>query len=375
MHLPRMFIRALCAFGGAWSAASAQEAIAGAAPVRHWTVSTRVETSVGYKDNVLLSADNEQKSTFLRGGAEALLLGLPPGRFEYTVYARADQTHYFSGEAVDDDTRVWLEAEVGFGATDWLKLSLPVRGYYFDEVYDASETQFERRIVETKFSGIAAGPTVRWTFHPRVWIEAQALADRKRYEGHTEDNEVGEGTLRLGWKLGDRMQVRLAGIRRWYDYEYRVQYNSAGRPLADTELRVAEEQADLRFDVEWGAARQWKTSTRVAALRYRDNGSGYFSHRRGRLAQEVEWENDSWLIRLAGAGHRIEWDVQTVGIGIQPPARIKDEYSGELRIERRLSPRWTAYCAYSWERSRSNEAIASYRVNEGLLGARWNWDK
>jgi hypothetical protein len=48
---------------------------------------------------------------------------------------------------------------------------------------------------------------------------------------------------------------------------------------------------------------------------------------------------------------------------------------GEVRLERKLSARWTLVANYSWERSRSNDAIASYTVNEGLLGARWSWDK
>jgi hypothetical protein len=28
-----------------------------------------------------------------------------------------------------------------------------------------------------------------------------------------------------------------------------------------------------------------------------------------------------------------------------------------------------------WERNRSNEVIASYYLNEGLLGIRWSWEK
>ena len=71
----------------------------------------------------------------------------------------------------------------------------------------------------------------------------------------------------------------------------------------------------------------------------------------------------------------MEFDVQTVGLGIAPPARIKDEYNLEGRVERKLTDRWTIFAALTWERSRSNDRVASYRVNEGLLGVRWSWEK
>jgi hypothetical protein len=40
-----------------------------------------------------------------------------------------------------------------------------------------------------------------------------------------------------------------------------------------------------------------------------------------------------------------------------------------------LSPQWGVFAAYKWERWRSNDRIASYVMNEGLLGLRWSWEK
>jgi hypothetical protein len=72
---------------------------------------------------------------------------------------------------------------------------------------------------------------------------------------------------------------------------------------------------------------------------------------------------------------RVEFDVQTVGFGLAPPPRIKDEFLGELRVERSLGRRWTVLAGATWERTRSNDTVASYVVNEGLLGLRWSWEK
>jgi len=54
---------------------------------------------------------------------------------------------------------------------------------------------------------------------------------------------------------------------------------------------------------------------------------------------------------------------------------VKEEFSAQLRVERKLGERWTIYTEYNWERNRCNDPIASYNMNEGLLGVRWSWEK
>jgi len=127
--------------------------------------------------------------------------------------------------------------------------------------------------------------------------------------------------------------------------------------------------------VTWDAAARWKTTTQAGTLRYRDNGSGYFNYHQRKLEQTLEWTTDQWLVRLEGSARRLEFGVQTVGLGIYPPARIKEEFIAQLRVERKISSRWTAFAEYDWERSRCNDLIAAYRVNQGLLGAKWSWEK
>jgi hypothetical protein len=54
---------------------------------------------------------------------------------------------------------------------------------------------------------------------------------------------------------------------------------------------------------------------------------------------------------------------------------VRDEFTGKFLLERKLGSRWTIFSSYSWQRVRSNDVVASYVVNEGLLGLRWSWDK
>jgi hypothetical protein len=164
-------------------------------------------------------------------------------------------------------------------------------------------------------------------------------------------------------------------MRRWRNFDSRAQYSAAGRELAGTHLKIAEQEFEARADVTWDKAAHWQTMTRVNALDYRDNGSGYFNYGEHKVGQEVEWKSGDWYVRALGSISRVKFHVQTVGFGIDPPARVEDEFATELRVERKLGRDWTVFAEYNWTRTRSNDPIASYVVNEGLLGLRWSWEK
>lgn len=338
-----------------------------------WSASASVDASFGYRDNLLLSAASEERSAFARGIAEVIVLRVPTGAFEYSYFVQGERTHYFEGRSVDDQSRAWSQMEFGYWLGD-VRLALPVTGYYNHQVFDVSDTDVERTIAELRVRGASVAPAVRWRFRRSFWLEAQGSAERKRYEDGVNDGTVGEGAVRLGWIQSERLELRASATRRWRNFDHRVLYTAAGRERPGTELKIAEQEAQLRADVAWDAARHWRSSTRVSVLHYRDSGAGYFNYREQRIDHEVEWTDARWLVRLGGSANRIDFDVQTVGLGIRPPARLKDEYAAEFRAERRLSRVWTLLAAYGWERSRSNDPLASYRVNEGLLGLRWTWE-
>lgn len=386
--LTRLAVSLACALGAAHSlvhagdespdavdAASSAEIAAFLDALPKWSASTAVTASYGYKDNLLLSFGAEERSPFLRGAVELLLLRMPVDQFDFSFFAEAEGTRYTAGEAVEDDAKVWVQTEPAFRVGETLKLAFPVTGYYYDQVFDVSVTEVERLVAELEVTGVMAGPTVRWDFHRSAWLEAQAVAQRKRYDDEANDGDVGEGTVRLGWARGAWLETRLAGMQRWRDFDYRAQYSAAGRELTDTALKIAEREGEIRFDITWDEASRWHTTTRVSVLQYRDNGSGYFDFDEQTVAHEVEWDAEPWRVRLGGSASRVDFRVQTVGIGIDPPSRLRDDFVGELQVSRKLNSRWRVFGGYTWERSRSNDPVASYTVNEGLLGVRWSWEK
>jgi hypothetical protein len=368
----------LCAQGAAAPAANTgltPSASALLAMPSRWSAVASLEAAYGFKDNLLLSSTAEERSAFARGVAEAFWLYVPPGPLNYSVYTHAQGTQFFSGRSVNDESSVWVRSEVGWTIAGAWKFSLPVTGLFDHRVSDVSDTEVERLVAEQKVAGIIAGPTLRWTIRPELWIEAQAGGERKSYEDGVNDGRVGTTEARMGWVVSERAEVQILGTRNWRSFDSRAQYSASGRELFGTALKIAEAEGRLRLDFKWDRKGNWRTNSEIGLRNYRDNGSGYFSLREKKAEQEIEWKNDHWLVRLRGAARRLNFSVQTVGISINPPPRIKDEYEVGLNVERKLSDRWTFLGSYAWERARSNDKVASYVVNEGLLGVRWSWER
>ena len=340
-----------------------------------WSSKATVGTSYGYKDNLLLSHADAERSSFARGSLEYSLVRIPAARFDFSSAAQLEGTHYFSGETVEDEARVFLLSEAGFRPRESLKFALPIAGYYWDQVFDQSETELERLVSELKVAGISIGPSLRWWMRPTWWAEVQGVFERKRYDDGANDGDVGEGNASIGWTPHERFEVSLTASRRWRDFDSRTQYNSAGRAILDTQLKIAEREAAARVEYAWDAARRWESVLRASFRDYADNGPGFFNFKERRIDHELEWTGEKWAAQLSGAAARIDYGVQKIGLGIAPPPRVRDEFSARLRLERKFGERWLGFAEYSWERNRSNDVIASYTVNEGLLGARWSWEK
>ncbi len=340
-----------------------------------WSATASAHGGVGYTDNLLLSHASAEGSGFARGGMEAFLWHLPHGRVDYFALINAEGTRFFSHASVDHETEAYAQAEWRYRIDDRFKFSLALQGYYLDQIFDVSDTDVQRVVAQLKVAGATVGPKLRWALVPWAWIETQGVGKRETYRDGLNNNRVADGTVRLGWRPGARFEASVGGEERARDFDSRPKYSVSGRALSGTHLKITEREGEARLDVTWDAAAHWKTTTRASTLNYHDNGSGYFNYRAHKVDQSLDWTSDNWLVHLEGAARRLRFAVQTVGLGIDPPARVKEEFSAQLRVERKLGARWTLYGEVNWERNRCNDPIASYQMNEGLLGVRWNWEK
>lgn len=348
-----------------------------------WSISTSLDAVYGYRDNMLLSTLEPESSAFARGVAELMLLRVPTGKLDYSFFIQGQRTRFFESVTIGDETikheaSAWAQSDLGYRLTDSLRVGLPLAGYYTDRVFDVTSDEFDREVARLSVRGAVVSPVVKWNFLPSWWLEAQGSSERKRYRDGGNDSEVDEGAVRLGWIRSERLELRLAGIRRWREYENRVLKTSQGRDRPDYVLKISEQELQARADIGWDKANRWRTTTTVSRLQYGDSGVGYYNYREYRLDHELEWAGEHWLVRVGGIVSRQDFAVRKVsppGTTADPTSRIREEFQASLHVERTLSPRWTALASYRWERTRSNDFFAGYRVNEGLLGLRWSWDK
>ncbi|MBM3865392.1 MAG: hypothetical protein FJ381_05775 [Verrucomicrobia bacterium] len=344
-------------------------------PLPTWGWSAALETGVGYRDNLLLSSTAEERSGFLHAAAELLLLRTPSRGLETSFFLQTEGRRFWSGRTVHGEASAWLQGEPAWRPARSWKLSLPVSAYYDDRVLDVSDTDVERVIVETRLAGVLSGPQVRWEFADRWHAETQVAGDRVRHEDGVNDAEVIRGLLRFGWRPAPAWEGKVSLWQRERAYARRVQYSAAGRPLLGTRLRFAETEGEMSVSFRWGRGERWRTTGRVGGRRLGDNGSDYFAHREWRWEQQLEWSDDRWKIRAEASLRDLRFGVQTVGLGIDPPARWRTEVTGSLRAERRLAGDWSLMAVASREHVRSNDPLGAYRVNEGLLALRRGWER
>lgn len=341
---------------------------------KKWMTSVGATAAFGYKDNILLGETAPEGSTFVRYGAEVFASHLPRGATDYSGILSAEQTRYLTTTAVRDEANVLGIATWRYVPDGPWKFTFDARGGYFDVAYDVSDTAVQRTVAPQKWLSGTVGPTLRWTPMRWGWIEVQALGTRAVYRDHSNDGKDGMGGARIGWTPGEHVELSIGATQMLRRYDRRTAFSLGGQPLA-TLLEIEEREAEARLDVTWDRKGRWKTVTRFGGLEFADRQTGYYNFRRRSARQRLDWKGDSWRVIVNGTARRADYENQTVGIGVNPPPRVKDDFEIEVAVERKLSARWTLLASYRWERSRTNEPLSSYRMNEGLLGARWSWEK
>lgn len=361
---------------GAGADANTVTALSEALPaLPSWSQSISLKAGIGHKDNLLLSNAEEDASGFARAGVEAFLWQLPNNGYDTIAFLNAEETRYFSGDKVDREAQAYGQIEGRFRNDERLKLSIVGRGYHLDQVFDVSDTEVNRQSARLVVSGLAAGPALRWAPLSSAWLDVKCFGKREWYRDGSNDNKTGEIAIQPVWQVTRHWELGMLASRVWRAYESRTQYNPFGRPIANTQLAILESLGEgistIACELKGG---KLSSITRAGAMRYQDNGSGYFDYRQQHAAQSVSWQNERWEIELEARFRHLVFALQTAGLGLDPPARRKDETIVELRAQRKLSERWSVYGSASHERTRCNEAIASYRVTSYMIGVRWTWE-
>lgn len=341
---------------------------------RSWEFTTQLRSAAGYKDNLLLSALRSESSAFAQAELEAFLWRLPDQRFEVLIFGNATFTRFVQSEDYPHESQAFVHAEGRWFARPTFEVTGTIEGYHMDQVFDVSSSDAERITARLNMRGATTTTSLRWRPRADTYAEIKPGLQRDRYDDHSDDNWQRFARIAVGHVLyGGRIDLTAAFQLLRRDYDGRPRYTVAGRPLVGTDLDFDQREGELAAVVAWDSAKTWKSTTAVSAGNNRDNGSGYFDYDRRSLRQEISWSGKVWKCSLTGRLGRFDYGVQTVGIGINPPKRRKDEFLARLRVERSLGQRVTAYAEAHWEQSHSNDPLASYRSRALFSGLGWSF--
>lgn len=334
-----------------------------------WHPSAAVRTSLGWRDNVLLSPFTPIGRTFARAEVEAMLLRPMRNRWEFISFFNGDVLRYFSPPPESAGEQQWsLHAETRWQPIDAARLSLKATGYLRDMVIDLSETEARRVVAPTRVRGAYVVASTRVTLPAGFQFEPIAQVKRTDYRDYPGDYDE----TRLGAKLEWRHRSGATLSAAWFDvdrpYDQREKYSASGRSLVGTHLRFHQRDGELKARMTWSGGGDWSLAGTIGRLENRDRSSGYFDYDQKRARFEAGWRSAAWHVNLDADAKRMDYLGQTVGSGIAPPTRITDDYETTLRVERDLNTRWTLFGEHRWERSRSNESEFSYRANTVLAG-------
>lgn len=325
--------------------------------------------SLGWRDNILRSPFAPVGRGFGRAELEAFLWRPIFGDFELVGFLNGDVLRYFAPPPETAGEQQWFaHAEGRWTPMEAAQFTLKAIGFYQDAVIDLSETAATRIVAPTKVRGAVGTFGTRLALPAGFSFEPMFQMKRTDYREFPGDYDETNANGRLEWKRSDALKVSVAYFERTRRYDERQEFTAGGRALAGTRLRFTQREGEFKVATAWTGRGSWDAAVAVGRLSNRDEASGYFDYDQDRVNLDVGWTRDRWKLDFDGSAKRIEYRVQTVGVGINPPPRVEDAFDVTTRLERSLNDAWTIFAEYRWERNGSNQAEFNYRANTVLVG-------
>jgi hypothetical protein len=336
-----------------------------------WQHSATLETELGYRDNLTLTPFTPTGRAFFRTDVEALTLRLPTSAWEAFAFLDGEVTRYFSPPPQIAGEQQWFaHAEARWKPTNRWRVAGALQGYYQDEVIDLSSTEAVRVVAPMKVLGGIGTLTGRADL-PAGWaVEAVGSVHRSDFRQSDADFVEPKAGLRLEWNHGGRWAVAATAFERKRRYDSREEYTAFGRALTGTRLCFRQREAEISAKYAWTAHGKWTAKLGAGLLTSRDGASGFFDYDQRRGQGEITWEATPWTLAVEGSASRYRYLVQTVGIGLDPPLRRRDENAAKFRVSRTVAKGWIVFGEYRWERSDTNEDNEDYRVLTAGAGLR-----
>lgn len=337
-----------------------------------WDHSLTLQSAVGHKDNLLLSASRPVASGFWQGTADALLTRLPEQGPRVTLFASGEARRYFDGAGVEGE-QLWIADGVFTlpAGARW-EFELHPQHIYFDQVMDASVTEDIPQSIAVQAHIWKATPTVRWIGEGGWSVEAGLEIARQDFEAPLDDYWEGSPGVRVVRKYGHRSEMSLGYEFARREYDTREQVGLDFARISGAPLRFHQHEAEWVLKHHWDEKRTWRTTSRVSHSLNLDNGPGFYDYRRWRTVQELSYRPAPWEFKARVRLQHYDYTHQPVGVP-GGDLRKRQDVAGSLRVQREIGTRWTVFAQTEWEQTNSNERLEEYTVATHMLGAEFQF--
>lgn len=338
-------------------------------PASAWDATFRAAVGGGYRDNVLGTAILPESSAFEEVTGDVSVMRFTEHGSYLSLFLLGEDRRYFNAPTVPKEQLFSGTARVQQMAGAGHSVGAQLQYLYQYNVVDASETEEDLQRVLVTGNSFGFSPNWKFEFRPGWAVQIEGLMYRQLFADDLDD--FWEGAVRASlihnygrkseWFVGYQLKNRY--------YDTRLQYDLAGDPISGTSLVYQQHEIGGQWRHFWDTGRHWRTTTRLAVMLNRDNGSGYYDYDRVQFIQQLRWANRGWEIRAQARLGFYFYGDQYIGDEL----RHRAYYAVDLRVERWLTEHWFLYAAAEKEWNLSNDPLDDYNdwTATGGIGAEY----
>lgn len=371
MRLKRKSVQALaaiavcCSFGEGLAAEEELE-------LPKWDYSFNLRGVLGYKDNILLSSIQDEKSAFWQTGLDFTLIKFDRSETEFMMFVSADDRRYFSAEEVEKEQLLLSQVRgARLFAKDW-KVGGEFLYYYMDQVIDASATETILESLQVKSHSLIASPFISRKLPQKGELLLEVHFERQIFEQPLDDYWEMGPEITFVKEYGNRSEATLSYGYRERSYDTRRQVDLDLFPIPDTSLEFTQHEAEMGLNHSWNESRSVRSRLRFSFERNEDNGSGFFDYNRYRVSKRLSYVKSDWEASVEGKFLLYDYSHQPIPTG-EEGERERTEYLLNFRIEKTFWESLTVFVESEHEWSLSNIVLDEYQVNTYSAGIDWEF--
>jgi hypothetical protein len=323
------------------------------APAPQWDFSTTLSMGIGYKENVLFSAFNEQDSIFTSTELEATLfrLALADG-WQFFGYFFAENDHYFDVDGLDDEWLAIALLQTHKKVGDW-KFGLGGQYTFLEQAFSLSFEDLDLGSTKIVLNQFSLKPSIEYAFLKHAYVRLELPSETDRFEDNRQNYHEYGAHLTVGhqFKRGGKIEaVYRFEVR---DYEERAIRNESGATLPGTDLEWEDHQWRFSLDYYLNAKKTWRSKSLLSLRRVKDNGSGYDDFWMYRARQKLTYIQPTWELSASASYSHYDYDTQTVESG-NSNHRHRSRFSFGCDFEKQLAEDLEFTLSYRFEDYLSN---------------------